>query len=47
MHLTFESNQLQETLYWVLHFGAKVKIVGPEELKKLYKDEVERMRKNL
>lgn len=45
VHLSFESNQLQETLYWVLHFGSAVKIVNPPELKKLYKEEVEKMRK--
>lgn len=47
VHLTFESNQLQETLYWVLHFGAAVKIVGPEELKKLYREEVGKMAKGM
>ena len=43
VHLTFESNQLQETLYWVLHFGSAVKIVNPPELIKLYREEVKKM----
>lgn len=43
VHLTFESNQLQETLYWVLHFGSAVKIINPPELIKLYKEEVKKM----
>ena len=47
VHLSFESNQLQETLYWVLGFGSAVKIVAPRELKKLYKAEVERMMKRI
>ena len=43
VHLSFESNQLQETLYWVLHFGSAVKILNPPELKKMYKEEVGKM----
>ncbi len=47
VHLTFESNQLQETLYWVLHFGSAVKIENPPELKQLYKEEVHKMMKRI
>ncbi len=47
VHLKFESNQLQETLYWVLHFGSAVKIVNPPELKQMYKEELKKMTKNL
>ncbi|MCR4579288.1 MAG: WYL domain-containing protein, partial [Treponema sp.] len=47
VHLSFESNQLQETLYWVLHFGSAVKIENPPELKELYKAEVKKMMKNI
>ncbi len=47
VHLSFESNQLQETLYWVLHFGAAVKILEPPELKELYKEEIKKMSKNI
>ncbi len=45
VHLSFESNQLQETLYWVLHFGSAVKIENPPELKQMYKEEVKKMMK--
>lgn len=43
--LSFESNQIQETLFWVLHFGSAVQILNPPELKKMYKDEVRKMLK--
>ena len=43
VYLTFESNQLQETLYWVLHFGAAVTVMNPPELKEMYKDEIKKM----
>ena len=33
IYLSFESNQIQETLYWVLHFAASVQILNPSELK--------------
>ncbi len=45
VHLSFESNQLQETLYWVLHFGSAVKIENPPELKQMYKEELTKMMK--
>ena len=43
VYLSFESNQLQETLYWVLHFGAAVTIQNPPELKEMYKAEIKKM----
>ncbi|MDY2838944.1 MAG: WYL domain-containing protein [Treponema sp.] len=45
--MSFESNQLQETLFWVLHFGSAVKILNPPELKQMYKEELEKMSKNI
>ena len=47
VYLNFESNQLQETLFWVLHFGSAVKILNPPELKQMYKEEIEKMSKNI
>ena len=47
VYLSFESNQLQETLFWVLHFGSAVKIMNPPELKQMYKEEIEKMSKNI
>lgn len=43
VYLSFESNQMQETLYWILHFGAAVQILNPPELKQKYKEELEKM----
>ena len=45
--LSFESNQIQETLYWCLRFGAAVTVLNPPELKELYADEVKKMAKRL
>ena len=47
VYLSFESNQLQETLFWVLHFGSSVKILNPPELKQMYKEELEKISKNI
>ncbi len=47
VNLTFESNQLQEILYWVLGFGSSVKVINPPELKDMYKNEIKKMQKNL
>ena len=47
VYLSFESNQLQETLYWVLHFGAAVTVLNPPELKEMYKEEVKKMAKHI
>ncbi len=38
---------MQETLYWVLHFGSAAKIQNPPELKQMYKEEIEKMSKNI
>lgn len=43
VYLSFESNQMQETLFWVLHFGASVQILNPPELKESYKTELKKM----
>ena len=45
--LSFESNQMQETLYWVLRFGAAVTVLNPPELVELYKAEVRKMAEKL
>ena len=47
VYLSFQSNQIQETLYWVLRFGAAVKILNPPELKQMYKAEVKKMVKGI
>ena len=47
VYLSFQSNQIQETLYWVLRFGAAVKILNPPELKEMYKAEVKKMVKGI
>ncbi len=47
VYLSFQSNQIQETLFWVLRFGSKVKILNPPELKELYKTEVKKMAKGI
>lgn len=47
VYLSFESNQIQETLYWVLSFADSVQILNPPELIKLYKDKLKKMKKNL
>ncbi len=45
VYLSFESNQLQETLYWVLHFGSSVQVLNPPELKEMIKKELNLMKK--
>lgn len=47
VYLSFDSNQLQETLYWVLHFGSSVTILNPPELKEIYKEELRKMSERL
>ena len=47
VYLSFESNQLQETLYWVLRFGAAVTVINPPELKEMYSNEVKKMAEKL
>lgn len=41
VYLCFESNQLQETLYWVLHFGSAVTVLNPPELREMVKSEIQ------
>lgn len=33
VYLSFESNQTQEILFWILKFGSQVKVLAPESLK--------------
>lgn len=33
VYLSFESNQTQEILFWILKFGSQVKVLSPEKLK--------------
>ena len=47
VYLSFESNQIQETLYWVLRFADSVQILNPPELKELYKEKLEKMMKRI
>lgn len=47
VYLSFESNQLQETLYWTLRFGSSVQILNPPRLKEMYKEEVTKMMERL
>ena len=46
VYLSFESNQFQESLYWILRFGSAVTILNPPELKEAYKKELKKMLKN-
>ena len=41
--LTFESNQLQEALHWILSFGSAVQVLNPPELKDMYRQEIQKM----
>lgn len=45
--LSFESNQLQETLFWVLSFGSAVKVLNPPELVEMYKAEIKKITSSL
>lgn len=47
VYLSFESNQIQETLFWVLRFADSVQILNPPELKELYKEKVKSMMKRI
>ena len=47
VYLSFESNQIQETLYWVLRFADSVQILNPPKLKELYKEKLEKMMKRI
>lgn len=44
VEIRFEVGRLEEVLRWVLSFGSQAKELGPPELVKLVRDEVEAMR---
>lgn len=43
VYLSFESNQIQQALFWVLSFGSSVQVLNPPELVEKYKDELRKM----
>lgn len=43
VELCFEAGALEEVVRWVLSFGSKAEVVGPQELKKMVRDEVRLM----
>ena len=43
VYLSFFSNQLQETLHWVMHFGSSVRILNPPELAEQVKEEARKI----
>jgi predicted DNA-binding transcriptional regulator YafY len=45
VYLSFQSNQFQETLHWVMSFGSAVKVLNPPELAEQVKDEAKKMAK--
>lgn len=45
VYLSFSSNQIQETLHWVMSFGSRVEVINPPELKEMIKKEIALMRK--
>lgn len=45
VYLSFESNQLQEVLFWVLRFGSSVQVLNPPELVETYRNEIRKMSK--
>ena len=45
VYLSFMSNQIPETLHWVMSFGSHVKVLNPPELLSLVKDEIKKMKK--
>jgi len=46
VYLSFMSNQMEETLYWVLHFGSAVKVINPPELKAKVREEAQKILEN-
>ncbi len=44
VEIRFEVGRLEEVLRWVLSFGSQAKVLGPPELLKMVRDEVEAMR---
>ena len=47
VYLSFESNQIQETLYLVLRFADSVQILNPPQLKELYKEKLKKIMKRI
>lgn len=45
VYLSFKSNQMQESLFWILHFGGAVKVLNPPELVEKVKKEVKKILK--
>jgi len=45
VYLSFKSNQMQESLFWILHFGSAVKVLNPPELVEKVKKEVKKILK--
>ena len=45
VYLSFMSNQIPETLHWVMSFGSHVKVLNPPELLSLLKEEIKKMKK--
>lgn len=43
VYLSFVTNQMKETLYWVLRFGSSVKVLNPPELEQAVKDEARKI----
>lgn len=44
VYLSFMSNQMKETLFWVLHFGSAVEVLNPPELKAQVREEVQKLK---
>lgn len=44
VEVCFEAGALEEVVRWVLSFGSKAEVLGPPELKKMVRDELELMR---
>lgn len=45
VYLSFMSNQLQETLHWVMSFGSSVQVLNPPELVEKVKAEIAKLKK--
>lgn len=45
VYLSFKSNQMQESLFWILHFGSAVKVLNPPELVEKVKKEAKKILK--
>lgn len=43
VYLSFFSNQLQETLHWVMHFGSSVRVLNPPELAEQVRKEAQKI----